>query len=358
MAIDGIKPIKDRSDELVLPNGSRFISLPCTSSTIRGYPADDVYLDELAHYKRDTDVMQAIMPSLSRTDKFRRLTIGSTPLGKRGEFYRIWKEDANYTKFKVDIYDAIQGGCPVDVSLCRRLSPSEIAFRQEFLCDFLDEVFSFFPFDLINECWDDTLDYGDCSKLTRLYAGYDPGKIVDSGVFTVVESTPLGVVSKFVKKWHGVDYTEQLKFIETFCKSNAVVKLNVDATGVGVKIVEDLILSLGNMVEGITFTIKTKELLLSNLRILMQDKRIKFPYDKDLLNQLHGTERIISEAGNVKYEFERRDGNHGDKVCSLALACFGATQVSNVGHFDDDYDKIMLDRENRPELHEMGVMTF
>ena len=36
-------PARNKVDEIILPNGSVWKSLPCTSNTIRGYPAHDIY---------------------------------------------------------------------------------------------------------------------------------------------------------------------------------------------------------------------------------------------------------------------------------------------------------------------------
>jgi len=248
-------------------------------------------------------------------------------MGKRGMFHDIWANNPNYSKHRIDIHDAIADGCPIDIAICKSLVPDEIAFRQEYLCDFVDEATSYFPFELIQPCWNaDAHNYSidelrSCSS--PLYAGYDPAKVVDSGVFTIVERTPTRVYVRHRKVWKGISYAEQLAYIEYYCKSSAVSKLITDQTGVGGKIQEDLASynRLGTRAEGMTFTSSSKEKMITDLRVLFQNQQIEIPYDMELVNELHTLQRIVGETGIVKYKHE--EGKHDDSVWSLAMACYG-----------------------------------
>ena len=324
--LDKIKFDPDRQEEIGFPNGSLVLSLPCSSTTARGYPADRLYFDEFAHWKNDKEMFQAVVPSLTRTDKVRSLTVVSTPMGKQGEFYRIWEEDENYSRHQVDIYEAIKGGCPVDVDLCRKLLPDDIAFRQEYLGEFVDESTSFFPYELTKRAINYELENWSIDQLKAcknpLYAGYDPAKIADSGVFYIVERGNK-VHTRHIKEWRGVDYSEQLAYIERMCVQAGVTKLITDQTGVGQKIQEDLKRSMGSRAEGMTFTTGSKEKMITDLKVLFQDTLIEIPYNMDLINQLHSLKRKITESGTVRYQHE--EGKHDDYVWALAMACYGFT---------------------------------
>ena len=324
MNMDFMKPLVDRRDEIQLPNGSRLLSLPCKSSSARSYTCDRLYLDEVAHYQNSDDVFQAVVPSLTRSDRPRYLTLVSTPLGKGGKFFDIWDTDNDYHKHRIDIYEAIKGGCPINVAKCRTLAGDDLSFRQEYCCEFVDESTSFFPYDLIKQCWD--VDLEDCGSPERfrtktIYAGYDPAKVVDSGVFTVVERTANKVVLRHIKEWLGVPYSEQLRYIEAYCRGANITKLVTDQTGVGQKIQEDLQRSLGARAEGVTFTAPLKEKMITDLRVLFQDKNISIPYNLTLVNQLHSLARTVTESGTIRYKHE--EGKHDDYVWSLAMACYG-----------------------------------
>lgn len=77
--------VSETRDSLQFTNGSSIVALPNNPERIRGYDADDIYLDEAAHFLNDELVMQALKPMLiSRKGTF---TVVSTPFGKRGLFW-------------------------------------------------------------------------------------------------------------------------------------------------------------------------------------------------------------------------------------------------------------------------------
>lgn len=323
MLLDQITPEVDKNIEIQLPNGSRLISLPQNPATARGYDPDELFLDEFAHYKKDKQILTALMPSMSRKTKDRTVIIGSTPFGKSGEFWRLWDTDKTFIKNKVDIHDAVKMGCPVSVDDCRRLCPDETSYKQEYLCDFVDEAMSMFPYDMVKHCWNADLGNDTFEQLAQrkgvLIAGYDPAKLVDSGVFTVVEMMANKRTVRHIKEWRGTSYTQQLNYIEEAMKAGNISLLRTDRTGVGEKLYEDLTKSLGSKVEGITFTNDSKEKMIIDLKVIFQDNRIEIPYNMTLVNQLHGLQRQVTEARNVRYTHET--GKHDDYVWSLALAC-------------------------------------
>lgn len=322
MSIDRTRAKVNNVNEIVLPNNGIIRSLPCTAKTSRGFSPKRLYLDELAHWTHDEEIWQAVAPSLTRTDKERRLTVISTPLGKRGKFFDVWENHNWYSAHKVDLYEAIKDGCPVDIERCHQLVPDDIAFRQEFLCEFVDEATSYFPYDLIMPCVDHNLTNDSLDQLQArtgsLYSGYDPAKLVDSGVYTIVERNDREIVIRHIKEWQGVSYSEQERYINMMTQATSISKLLTDSTGVGVKIQEDLEGSLGARAEGITFTNAIKEQIITDLRVAFQDRTIRIPHDMKLITQLHGLQRSISDAGATKYQHE--ENKHDDYVWSLALA--------------------------------------
>jgi phage FluMu gp28-like protein len=76
---------KKNNHELSLDNGSSILALPNNPDRLRNYSADDIYLDEAAHFLNDEPVMAAIRPML--VAKAGSFTVISTPFGKRGLFW-------------------------------------------------------------------------------------------------------------------------------------------------------------------------------------------------------------------------------------------------------------------------------
>jgi hypothetical protein len=77
--------VKKNSSELKLDNGSVILALPNNPDRLRNYSANDIYLDEAAHFLNDEPVLGAIRPMLAATHG--TFTIISTPFGKRGLFW-------------------------------------------------------------------------------------------------------------------------------------------------------------------------------------------------------------------------------------------------------------------------------
>lgn len=322
LLLKGIEPEINKHTEIKLANGSRFIALPQNPATVRSYSPDEIYMDEFAHYRQDREMLTALGPSLSRTDKQRTLIIGSTPFGKLGEFHRLWADDNNYAKKQIDIYEAIKQGVPLDVEECRALCPDEQAFQQEYLCQFVDDSTSFFPYEVIKACWNETLTNMTFEAMAALkaplFAGYDPGKLVDSGVFTIVEMGKDKASIRHRKEWKGVSYTKQLEYIYEAMQKAKITKFNMDRTGVGEKLYEDLHNKFSSRVNGVTFTNAVKEKMIIDLKVLFQDHKIEIPYDMGLTNQLHSLQRTILPSKKIRYSHS--SGKHDDQVWALALA--------------------------------------
>ena len=82
------------------------------------------------------------------------------------------------------------------------------------------------------------------------------------------------------------------------------------------------------LVEGITFTKNSKSDMFHNLKLLMQQGKLKIPdyiqnpdtRCKKLFYQLLSIQQVFkgdSEIPNIRHE----EGGHDDVVCALALAC-------------------------------------
>ena len=113
---------------LELENGSRIISLPGKEGTIRGYSAVDLLLiDEASRVPED--IYHAVRPMLAVSKG--QLGIMSTPLGRRGFFWREWIDDQNsFLKIKVSADECPRFDKPFLESELRSLGES--MYRQEY----------------------------------------------------------------------------------------------------------------------------------------------------------------------------------------------------------------------------------
>ncbi len=140
-----------RQLEIVLPGGVRIIGLPANPDTARGFTGD-VFLDEFAMHQDDRAIWASIFPSLMRGGG--ELDVASTPKGQSNMFYELRTND-RFARSTITLPDAIAQGLDVDAAAIREAMGDEELYRQEFLCEFLDEATAFLTYERIRACEDD-----------------------------------------------------------------------------------------------------------------------------------------------------------------------------------------------------------
>lgn len=144
---------EDNRLSLQLENGSRVVSLPSSESTIRGFSAVSLIIEDEAAFVDDA-VHTATRPMLAVSGG--RLVLLSTPYGKRGHFYEAWTTGADWERVRVPADD-----CPRisrEWLATERREVGEWRFRQEFGCEFVDTVDSVFSSDLVRAALDDQIE--------------------------------------------------------------------------------------------------------------------------------------------------------------------------------------------------------
>ena len=141
----GIRPVGDGDNEisLQLPNRSRIVGLPGTEGTVRGFSAVSLMLVDEASRVKD-DLYLAIRPMLAVSGG--ALWLMSTPFGKRGFFYEAWKNGGpEWERIEATAYDTPR--IRKDFLEEERRTMGERWFRQEYMCEFVDEVSGVFDRD-------------------------------------------------------------------------------------------------------------------------------------------------------------------------------------------------------------------
>lgn len=315
-------PLMEESKETIRikENNSRIISLPNNPNTIQGYRATDIYLDEYAIHENDKKILEAVLPSISHGGT---LTIVSRPAGPRGEFYRIYKEAMsgknNFIPFKIDYKQ-----CPSKTyqKMIEEIEKTmdDISFREQYMCEFADESQSFFPYDLILPCVDDSISRPQPSMKLRF--GIDFGTLVNSTVITIVEFKEDYVYLRDIIEFINVPYSVQLKSIANKIEELKPEAVNIDALGVGVRLKEELRTKHGSLIHGIESTPPYRNKIISDLKILFEDKKIRVPNNEKLLQQLHALRRTQTQYNKTTYKPSPTEnyGKHDDFVWSLAMA--------------------------------------
>ena len=124
--------------QLRFENGSRVLSLPSTESTVRGFAADVIVLDEAARVEED--LIEAVRPMLAATGG--RMIALSTPWGRRGWFHSSWVGEGAWhrTMVRADQCTRIRASFLAE----ERATLPDLVYRAEYECEFGDVAGSAF----------------------------------------------------------------------------------------------------------------------------------------------------------------------------------------------------------------------
>jgi hypothetical protein len=325
---------------------SRIISNP--SKAPRGRKGD-VYLDELAHYLTDREVYKGSTALILRSNG--QMTGCSTPLGRRGIFWEIATEELrpypHHTRqlvpwwvcrfFCTDVPRAAKEapgmsteervrtfGTPAVIEQFDSLPLED--FQQEFECLFVDESYSFFPYELILPCAAGDLrlreDFTDVRiRDGRLVAGFDVGRTRDQSELVVAHQVGDRYTVVFVRSYDHVPFREQEADLRRLLTTLPIVRLSIDQNGIGKHLAENLAREFPQVVPEDP-TAANKERWALDLKILMQQRGLEIPRNRDLIAQIHSIKRTVTAKGNVTFQAPvSRRGGHADKFWALALAC-------------------------------------
>ncbi len=293
---------------------------------------EDVYaavIDEGSRVRESA--FHALRSTLSATKGPIRI-IGNVK-GRRNWFYRGCRraqsgEMADQKYCKLTWKDAVAGGIldASEIEDARSVLPPMV-FAEMYEAEASDDQGNPFGITAIQEC---SLPH--ISTDPTVCWGVDLGKHQDWTVAVGLDR--IGRVCEF-HRW-------QLPWRETRIKLAGIISrvpALVDATGVGDPIVEELTRELPN-VEGFVYTGPSKQRLMENLAITIQQRRVWFP-EGIIRDELESFEYVYTRTG-VKYDAP--DGCHDDCVNALALACLHHKAGGHAGTFHFQRSDRLIER--------------
>ena len=309
----------------------------------------DIYLDELAHCQNDREIYKGSTALILR--KGGQLTVCSSPLGKRGVFWEILREEikpySTYTRqhvpwwlcrhFCTNIEDAalyaphLETEHRVELWGNERIKQQYEAltledFQQEFEVFYSDEAMTFFPYGLIlNRCTMDPEDLvDDFSDLVncrgRLVAGFDVGRNKDLSVLAIFEIMRDGLHKcRMIRTYEKMPFEDQENELKAMLTIAEVARLSIDKTGLGIQLAENLEKEFPGQVIGEVFSEAKKEVWSNDFKILLQRELIELPRDRLLIGDIHSIRKI--QTSNRTLFVSGRDKNgHADRYWACALA--------------------------------------
>ena len=315
--------------EIVFENGARITAIPANPDTARGYSANLV-LDEFAIHEKPFDIWAAIYPSITNTlTGEKKLRIVSTPKGRGNKFADLWEHNAQYSKHKVTIEDAVRMGlfgsdakkAAEKMAELRAGVDDDDIWAQEFMCEFIDNSSVLLPYELIGKCESESIKDDGASPV---YIGMDIGRQKDLSV--IVTAAKLGDVLAVtdVTELKKMPFADQLSVLFAKAQASRVRGVCIDSTGIGAMLAEEAVRKVGGKVQPVQFTVASKGEMYGLMRRRFEERSIRVPVDRDLREDLHAVQRLVSTGGNVTYSAPRNADGHSDRAAALALCCLAA----------------------------------
>jgi hypothetical protein len=175
-----------------------------------------------------------------------------------------------------------------------------------------------------------------------VYAGWDVAKEEDESVLTVVgwdeELKKFKILQWFAMR--GDDYTDQVEMVQReLSKYKRVMKVCIDATGVGDPVVDNFKRSTRLRTEGVKFSLQSKDNLYKTLIKILRDEELLYPKNHPLARkfEMQMFEMIKEYKGEfLSCHHPDRSGAHDDFPDSLALALFQARKITDVNLSRED----------------------
>jgi hypothetical protein len=236
--------------------------------------------------------------------KHAKVRIIGTPKGKN-KFESLYRQ---YPHYSFSAYDS-PFWTEAEIQAAQATMTQE-AFNQEMLAKFIEGAGAVFR--NINEnISGDIIAESDGG---RYALAADIAKHQDFTVILVGDLNTRQVV--YHERFNQIDWgLQKTRIINIYQKFNCVKGI-IDATGVGDAVFDDL-KNQGLDLEGFKFTSTTKQELVSNLSVAMDNQTIHYPKIDTLIDELEMY--AYEQRANGQFSYSAPEGFHDDEVMALAL---------------------------------------
>jgi phage FluMu gp28-like protein len=352
-------------DEVSFTNGSRIIALSANPDSARSYEGH-VTLDEYAFHKDARAVYIAITPSITRGYS---LKIISTPNSQQGSYYDLAKEAGlvdgrpysdRFSPHKVDIHEAINQGCAdrfghvLDAEALRRDCLDEEMWLQEYGCQFVSTAQQWIPPELLEANLSEEAVTGRPNlDLRNLFAGWDIARHRDLSVIWFLETIGDVTMTRGMVEFDKVPTPIQSREAGAFMRQCR--RMCVDQSGMGLAIYESLAEKFSGQVEGITFTLASKEIMAVHAKRRMEARKARIPDTDMIRNSFRSVKKTVTATGQARFDAEHDvKYGHADHWWAYCLAehAAGAPTVLGVVEYGKS-EQAKID-----EMRKVGTSTL
>lgn len=252
-------------------------------------------------FKKQSLWVNTLYPMIKRA----KVRIIGTPKGKN-TFETLYRRYPHYS------FSAFDSPFWTEEELQQaKATMTEEAYRQEVLAEFIDgagAVFRNINENVAGQLIDEPVEGA------QYVMSADIAKHLDFTVIFVADSNTNQVV--YHERFNQIDWgLQKSRMINVYNKFKCYKGI-IDATGVGDSVFDDLT-NAGLNIEGFKFTATTKQELVSNLSIAMDNQTIHYPAIDELLDEL--SMYAYEQRANGTFSYSAPEGFHDDEVMSLAL---------------------------------------
>ncbi|WJV40167.1 terminase ATPase subunit family protein [Raoultella terrigena] len=225
----------------------------------------------------------------------------------------------------VTIEDALAGGCTLFNLEQLKQENSVDDFRNLFMCEFVDDKASVFPFEDLQRCmvdsleeWEDFAPFADNPFGTRpVWVGYDPSHSGDSAG-CVVLAPPVVAGGKFRilerHQWKGMDFATQAESIRQLTEKYKVEYIGIDATGLGIGVFQ-LVRSFYPAARDIRYTPEMKTAMVLKAKDVIRRGCLEYDVSAtDITTSFMAIRKTMTSSGrSATYEASRtEEASHAD----------------------------------------------
>jgi len=357
--------VSESKTGIELANGARIRSLPARPP--RGRARSNLVLDEFAHVRNDRIIYQAAIPIVSKGGRIR---IGSSPMGASGMFYDIFTQQTrrypNYKRQKTPWWYtyAFTENLPEAIKLADNLSTADRVekfgskrlqevyeamllddFRQEYETEVVDENRAWITWDEIRNVQDENLMFWHVSGVDsnidkalsvistvadasrsgkiekRFVVGVDIGR-QKNATEIFVSGMAAGrnqVVLRLAISMTRCDFASQETVLMRLMELLPVTQMNIDRTGLGMNLAENMELRWPSKIEGVDFTNAAKKEWATNVKMAMNQKLVIIPVWRDFAYQIHSIKRKVTQAKNLIFDTEASELHHADMFWAWSI---------------------------------------
>jgi hypothetical protein len=301
-----------RAERHVILKGNRNVWFKSADNpdSLRSQGVKVLWVDEGAQIAEEAWTL-ALRPSLMDEKGIAFFT--GTPRGHNW-YFRLWTrgQDPSQTDYKSWSFPSASNPYldPAEIASFARDMP-ELAYRQEVLGQFLEDVGSVFRgVDRIIKG-----SFQPFEQHKQYVTGVDLAKLEDFTVLCVLDMD--GHLCAF-DRFSELDWVFQRKrIVQLAQRYNA--RLLIDSTGIGDPVCDELYRE-NVRIDRYKFTNSTKKDLVETLSIMIENGQLSIPQVPELINELKLYGYKTTSSGNVQYGAP--EGYHDDCVVALALAAW------------------------------------